>query len=67
MSESVTHSATVLTHPPIPISSHFVRLANAESTRNSVSITVISYVIVDAVPYQLQDLLRTQIFALIFP
>ena len=55
MSEFITYSAAVLTHPPIPISSHFVRLANIASTRNSVRIIVISYVIVDTASYQLQD------------
>ena len=60
MSECITHSAAVFTHPPLPISSHFVRLANVESTRNLVRSTVIFYVIVDAASYQ------PKIFALIF-
>ena len=55
MSEFITYSAAVLTHPPVPISSHSVRLANVESTRNSVRITVISYPIVNTASYQLQD------------
>ena len=53
MSESTTYSATVLTRPAVPISTHLVRLSNTESTRYFVRIPVISYIIVDAASDQL--------------